>query len=90
MCAGLSMKNAVGTSLLEIFLNCIAGMIGHASQSDFDLRLTFLLTLPVVGGIIGGTLLTHRIAARRLQSFFAMFVFAAAFFLLAKNYSVLF
>lgn len=87
---GLSIKDAVGTSLLVIFLNCVAGLIGHASHSAFDWRLTILVTALAVSGTVGGTLLSHRIEARNLQKVFAVFVFAVAVFLLAKNYSFLF
>lgn len=89
MFGGLPMKEAVGTSLLVIFLNCIAGLIGHLSQGAFDWQLTFLVTALAVGGTIGGTLLSHRIAAGGLQKGFAVFVFAVAVFLIAKNYTIL-
>lgn len=86
---GLTMKKAVGTSLLVIFMNCVAGLLGHASQADFDWRLTLTVMALAVGGAIFGTLLSHRIAAQRLQKMFALLVFAVALFLFAKNYGVL-
>jgi uncharacterized protein len=87
---GLQMKEAIGTSLLVIFLNCVAGLIGHASQGAFDWSLTFLVMVLAVGGALIGTILSHKLAARRLQTVFAYLVLVVAVFLFAKNYEVLF
>jgi hypothetical protein len=87
---GLAMKEAIGTSLFVIFLNCIAGLIGHATQSHFDWSLTFLVMVLAVGGTIFGTILSHRWAAHRLQKVFAMLVLGVSLFLFAKNCTVLF
>jgi uncharacterized protein len=87
---GLEMKEAVGTSLLVIFLNCVAGLIGHASRNYFDWRLTALVIILAVGGVGAGTILSHRLAANRLQKMFAVLVLAVSLFLFAKNYAVLF
>lgn len=90
MFGGLGMKEAVGTSLLVIFLNCVAGLIGHASQNYFDWALTALVILLAVGGVGVGTILSHRLAANRLQKMFAVLVLSVSLFLFAKNYAVLF
>jgi hypothetical protein len=87
---GLQMKEAIGTSLLVIFLNCLAGLVGHASQGAFDWSLTFLVMALAVGGAVLGTVLSHRLAAHRLQKIFAYLVLVVAVFLFAKNYAVLF
>jgi uncharacterized membrane protein YfcA len=60
--------------------------MGHASQNHFDWNLTALVTGLAVSGTIIGTLLSHKIAADRLQKGFAFFVLIVAFFLIAKNY----
>ncbi len=90
MFGGLSMKDAIGTSLFVIFLNCIAGLVGHASKSNFDWYLTAQVTGLAVAGTILGTLLSHRVTANKLQKGFAVFVLAVAVFLMAKNYTVFF
>ena len=87
---GLQMKEAIGTSLLVIFLNCVAGLAGHASQGSFDWALTFLVMALAVSGAIFGTVLSHRLSAHRLQKTFAYLVLVVAVFLFAKNYAVLF
>ncbi len=90
MFGGLGMKEAIGTSLFVIFLNCVAGLVGHASQNNFDWSLTALVTILAVAGTIFGTLLSHRVAASKLQKGFAVFVLVVAVFLMAKNYGVVF
>ena len=90
MFGGLGMKKAVGTSLLIIFLNCVAGLVGHASQNNFDWSLTGLVTLLAVSGAIAGTLLSQKIEAKKLQKGFAVFVLLTAVFLMVKNYGVFF
>jgi len=86
---GLPMKKAVGTSLFVIFLNCVAGLLGHLGQSAFDWGLTSAVMTLAVGGTLGGTILSHRLEAHRLQRLFAILVLAVAVFLVAKNYSIL-
>lgn len=90
MFGGLAMKEAIGTSLFVIFLNCVAGLTGHASQNHFDWSLTSLVMILAVGGAGIGTILSHRIAANRLQTTFAVLVLAVSLFLFVKNYTVLF
>lgn len=90
MFGGLSMKEAIGTSLFVIFLNCVAGLIGHASQNHFDWGLTALVTGLAVLGTIGGTILSHKLEAQKLQKGFAVFVLVVAVFLITKNYTSFF
>lgn len=86
---GLTMKKAVGTSLFVIFLNCVAGLIGHASQNDFDWTMTAMVTSLALSGAFVGTILSHRLKASRLQRMFAFLVLAVGAFLVAKNITVL-
>ncbi|HXG83482.1 MAG TPA: sulfite exporter TauE/SafE family protein [Pyrinomonadaceae bacterium] len=90
MFGGLSMKEAIGTSLFVIFLNCVAGLIGHASQNGFDWGLTAQVTALAVAGTIFGTLLSHKLEAQKLQKGFAVFVLVVAVFLITKNYASFF
>ena len=87
---GLTIKRAIGTSLFVIFLNCVAGLAGHAAQSYFDLGLTALVMVLAVGGAAAGTVLSHRLAAHRLQRMFAVLVLGVGGFLIAKNYAFVF
>jgi len=86
---GLGIKKAVGTSLLVIFLNCVAGLAGHMGFEAFDWRLTILVMSLAVGGVAAGTVLSHRLAAQSLQRTFAVLVLVVAVFLIVKNHAVL-
>ena len=87
---GLSMKKAIGTSLFVIFLNCVAGLIGHMNQSSLDWTLTAQVTALAISGAIVGTVLSRRIAANRLQSIFAVLVLGVGAFLIVRNYAIFF
>ncbi len=87
---GITIKKAIGTSLFVIFLNCVAGLIGHLGQAEFDWGLTAMVMALAVGGAFLGTMLSHRIAAHRLQSMFAILVLCVGAFLVVKNYAILF
>lgn len=82
---GLPMKQAIGTSLLVIALNCIAGLFGHLSYGLFDLKIAFLVTALAVFGAIFGTILSQKISVAGLQKSFAFLVLAVAVFLTYKN-----
>jgi uncharacterized membrane protein YfcA len=71
-------------------MNCVAGLAGHATQGSFDWSLTFWVMALAVGGASFGTILSHKLAAHRLQTMFAYLVLVVAVFLFAKNYAVLF
>lgn len=87
---GLQIKKAVGTSLFVIFLNSVAGLIGHISHNVFDWSLTSAVTTLAVGGAVGGTVLSHRLAAHRLQRMFAVLILGVGAFLVVKNYALIF
>lgn len=87
---GLSMKDAIGTSLLIIAIDCAAGLLGHLHYWGFDIRVTMLMTVLAIDGTLIGTSLSHRVSPERLKKWFAMFVIAVAIFLMVKNYKALF
>ncbi len=87
---GLNIKKAIGSSLFVIFLNCLAGLIGHMSQNNFEWQITGIVTVLAVAGAFVGTILSSRIAAHRLQGMFAILVLGVAVFLIAKNFALVF
>jgi uncharacterized protein len=82
---GLSMKQAVGTSLLVIAVNSAAGFAGHLGRGDFDLRLAAMVGAMAILGALVGTTLSGRMPATALRRGFAWFVIAVAALLVAKN-----
>lgn len=86
---GLSMKDAIGTSLLIITVNCAAGLAGHLRYGSFDVRITMLVTIIAISGTCIGTTLSYYISAESLKKWFAALVVAVAIFLIVKNYKAL-
>lgn len=86
---GLRMKDAVGTSLLVIAINCAAGLFGHLQQGGFPAGLTRAVTTLAALGTFAGARLSHHASPERLRQGFAVFTVSVAIFLVAKNYSVL-
>lgn len=82
---GLGMKEAVGTSLMVIAINCAAGFLGHIEQSRLPLGLTAAVTAIAAAGTVGGTALSQRVSAEALGRGFAIFVIVVAIFLIIKN-----
>jgi uncharacterized membrane protein YfcA len=85
MLVGLPMSQAVGTSLIIIAANSLAGLAGHLSTPGFDLALTLTFVVAGLAGTFAGSRLVKRIPPGRLRQAFALFVMILAFFLLYDN-----
>lgn len=85
MLVGLPMSQAVGTSLVIIAANSLAGLAGHLSTPGFDLALTLTFVAAGLAGTFAGARLVQRIPAVRLRQIFAFFVILLAAFLLYDN-----
>jgi uncharacterized membrane protein YfcA len=85
MFGGLRMKEAVGTSLFVISINCAAALAGHFSHGGFSFITAVLVTLSAGIGLFAGTALSRKTSAAGLQKAFAMFVVAIAVILIANN-----
>ncbi|MEI7845849.1 MAG: sulfite exporter TauE/SafE family protein [Chloroflexota bacterium] len=85
MFVGLPMQAAVGTSLIIIAMNSLAGLAGHLGTESFNFSLTFVFVLAGLVGTFAGAQLSKRMPAQKLQKAFAWFVIVLAVFLLADN-----
>ncbi|HEY9649523.1 MAG TPA: sulfite exporter TauE/SafE family protein [Coleofasciculaceae cyanobacterium] len=81
------MKEAVGTSLLIIALNAVAGLLGYLGQVSFDISLTVSFTIAASLGTLVGTYLAQFVSAQQLQKSFGYFLLAVAAFVLFQNQS---
>lgn len=90
MLVGLPMQMAVGTSLVVIAMNSLAGFLGHAGDGYFNMTLTVIFTVAGLLGTFAGARLNKRLPAGKLQKVFAWFVIVLAFFLLYDNLPHLF
>ena len=82
---GVEMPVAIGTSLLIIVANSLAGLLSHLSGTSIDwtIAAAFVGTA-IVGSLIAGHLGT-RLDTRRLQRWFAYLVFAVAAYVLVDT-----
>ncbi|MCE7984864.1 MAG: sulfite exporter TauE/SafE family protein [Caldilinea sp. CFX5] len=85
MLVGLPMRQAVGTSLVIIAMNSLAGLLGHLGQTSIDYVTITLFVVAGLGGTFLGTALTKVIRAEQLRRLFAGFVIVLALFLLYDN-----
>lgn len=79
---GVAMPVAVGTSLVIIVANSVAGLVSHLSGTSIDWAITAAFTgTAIAGSLIAGQFGT-RIDTDRLQRWFAYLVFAVATYVL--------
>jgi uncharacterized membrane protein YfcA len=71
---GLSMPEAVGTSLLVIALKSGAGFAGYLSSVSIDWKLTLAVTVLAVLGSLAGARLTGKVNPDTLRRAFGWFV----------------
>lgn len=85
MLVGLPIRQAVGTSLIIIAMNSVAGLLGHLSSTVLD--MTLIVTFVVTGfvGAFAGSRLTRVIKPDQLRTSFAVFVLLLGAFLLVDN-----
>jgi uncharacterized protein len=82
---GLPMREAVGTSLLVISLNCLAGYLGHAQHGGVDVTLAAGMSVAsIMGSFLGGAL-ASRVSPDALRRGFAVFVLALGCFVLVQQ-----
>lgn len=79
---GLPMQGAVGTSLLVIAMNALAGLTGYSQHVGLDLNLTVTVTAgAIVGSAIGGLLSGYVKPELLRRSFGALVVLVAGYVL---------
>lgn len=82
---GLSMRLAIGTSLLVVTLSSFSGLVGYLSHVQIDMTFAATVTgLAVLGTLIGSGL-TAYISAAVLRRVFALLVFSVAWYLLWRE-----
>lgn len=83
--AGLSMRAAIGTSLLIIVLNTMAGFLGYLNHVEVDYSLIGAVTIMAIAGSFLGSHLANRIDPASLRRAFAVFVATMAVFILFRE-----
>lgn len=72
--AGLPIDAAVGTSLVIIVMNCLAGFVGQAASVAIDPALVGAVTLFAIAGSLVGERIGRRVDPASLRRGFALFV----------------
>lgn len=81
----LSMKQAVGTSLVIIAAKSLIGFLGDVSNREIDWTFLLVFTGIAVVGIFVGSALSNKISGSKLKPAFGWFVLIMGVFILGKS-----
>jgi uncharacterized protein len=76
--AGLGLREAIGTSLVVISFNCLAGFLGHLGHGGFPIRSALLVAAIAAAGTLMGSAIAPRISTRTLRKVFSLLVLVIA------------
>ena len=82
---GLPIQGAIGTSLLIIILNAIAGIAGYSQQISLDIPLALLVASGTIVGSAIGAILSAYVQPRILKRSFALLVVVLACYVLYQS-----
>jgi len=83
--SGLSMKEAVGTSLSIVALKSFAGFAGYAGAVEIDYMLMANFTVIAIVGSFIGSHISHRLPSALLQRGFGVFLVLVASYIILKT-----
>ncbi len=79
------MQQAVGTSLLVIFMTSLSGFVSNLAFGGLDFATLFLFSIGGFVGVLAGTALMDLVSGRVLNRLFALFVIFVALYLIGTN-----
>jgi len=83
--AGLPMPAAIGTSLVVIVLNTVAGYAGYSAHVTIDARLVAAVAVTAIAGSFLGASFARRVDPASLRRAFSLFVLAMGCFVLVRE-----
>ena len=86
---GLSMRAAVGTSLLVIAMKSAAGLAGQLSHAQIDATIAGIFVVAAAAGALAGARLSQRVRPDRLRRGFGIFVLVTAALILVRELGAL-
>jgi hypothetical protein len=87
---GKPMKQAVGTSLLVIALNCAVAVWGHRAALRMEWNIIVPSVAAALAGMAVGSLLARRLPSSALRKAFAVLVAALGVLMIARNAASIF
>lgn len=87
MLVGLPVRQAVGTSLIVIAMNSMAGFLGHLSNLTLDMVVVGIFVGAGLVGAFAGARLARILKPEMVRTSFAVFVVLLGVFLLVDNVS---
>lgn len=85
MLVGLPIRQAVGTSLVIIAMNSLAGLFGHLQGISLDLLVVGIFVAAGFLGVHSGAKLARVVRPEQMRAAFAVFVMVLGLFLLVDN-----
>ena len=85
--AGLTMKNAVGTSFVIVAINSIIGFLGDLHHLDINWMFLLTFSFLTILGILSGGYLSKYISNKKLKKGFGWFVMIMAIYIMIKEFS---
>ncbi|TCS60683.1 sulfite exporter TauE/SafE family protein [Varunaivibrio sulfuroxidans] len=83
--SGLTMKQAVGTSLAVVSVQSMTGFAGYAGAVAMDYTLMgAFAAVAIAGGIVGGVI-SHRVPPAKLKKTFAVFLLVVASYIVFRE-----
>ena len=81
----LPMRLAIGTSLLVITMNALAGFAGYVGTVAIDWQLVGWFTVLAAIGSVIGTLTSKRVPQRRLKQVFGVLLIGVSLYVLYRR-----
>ncbi len=85
--SNLSMKEAVGTSLLIIAVKSFAGFAGYAGSVPMDFHILGTFTAVAIGGGVVGGFVSHKVPGLILRKGFAAFLIVVATYIVFREFA---
>jgi uncharacterized protein len=83
------MREAVGTSLLVIAMNCVSGYAGQRDAREIEWSFVITFSAVAIAGILAGTRLVRFVPQRTLKKGFSVLLLVIAALVLWQNHSKL-
>ena len=81
----LPIKQAIGTSLLIISMNCLVGFAGDFGRHHINWNFMFYFTALAIAGIFAGGWFNNKVNSEKLRKMFGWFVLVMGLCVLAEE-----